>query len=702
LPEHFPRALQNGCGGRLDGVNMKPRSWWCPLLFALALAGCRSVAPEPQPAVPEGGLGLTLIDDGCAGKEWIGTPPASGEGPLWFAGISRRHAEEQDAWDEAEIHATNQFVRYTGVSVSIVAEHLKVSVATASEIRDPTLSEREVQRRLAKAFVSRVKVAERCIRRYGDLRPEGPRVAAYFSAVLVRVPASEYDAVLQRARDKRNALLGEAERAFNDARAAEQRALVVPALVGLQAARRALEEAQATHAPGPWPGGAPSETAIRGQEDGIVAAIALTPGAGARQRIEPGDTPAALALEASYRREGRSLPLPSFPVAFVRKDGMMRTRTDESGVALLHVPSITVTGRFTFWGGVDTSSMTGSRPDGVASPPPADGSPAQVAPHVLSALGAMRVPFEIEVAHKTPAEKAAELLTALGAKLERESYKVVIGNFVYEDAENTDTAGRFSSRFADLVETRVASGGRLQRIERGSLRGQTRSVGDPPSRSPSALARAAQADAVLYGKYYAEGESVVVKARLDDLDARLLAAAVVRIHRSVIPDEWTLTPPNYDRQKADVAALQSSGDFDLDLWIDKGNGAVYREGEKLYVNVRAGVDCYLKLVYLDAAGNAVVIFPNAFQRDTRIRGGRVVQIPDDRARFDFQIQPPFGAEALAAFASTEPFPADAGREVGNGMVLLTESISVIARRNRGMGVVGRRSEARVTLTTMQR
>ena len=155
-----------------------------------------------------------------------------------------------------------------------------------------------------------------------------------------------------------------------------------------------------------------------------------------------------------------------------------------------------------------------------------------------------------------------------------------------------------------------------------------------------------------------------------------------------------------------MGPVGKNNDFNLDLWIDKGNGGVYREGDKLYVNLKADRDCYVKLVYLTASGQKIVIFPNEFDKNTKIRGNRLYQIPNETAGFDFVIEPPFGAEMLIVFASTKPLPVDYGQNLGGGMVALNESLSVIAKMNRrGVTVKQRKvlfAEKRVNLTTMPR
>src|SRR5262249_52364182 len=67
-------------------------------------------------------------------------------------------------------------------------------------------------------------------------------------------------------------------------------------------------------------------------------------------------------------------------------------------------------------------------------------------------------------------------------------------------------------------------------------------------------------------------------------------------------------------------------------------------------------DAYLYLLYHQADGRCLLLFPNPARPDAQVPGRREVQVPapEDAARFRFRIGPPFGDETLQVLATTRP------------------------------------------------
>lgn len=80
----------------------------------------------------------------------------------------------------------------------------------------------------------------------------------------------------------------------------------------------------------------------------------------------------------------------------------------------------------------------------------------------------------------------------------------------------------------------------------------------------------------------------------------------------------------------------------------------YREGEKLSVRFQAEQDAHLYLLYHQADGSSVLLFPNESQRDNRIPAKTLVTIPPADNSFRFRVSAPFGTEVLQVIASTKP------------------------------------------------
>jgi len=89
----------------------------------------------------------------------------------------------------------------------------------------------------------------------------------------------------------------------------------------------------------------------------------------------------------------------------------------------------------------------------------------------------------------------------------------------------------------------------------------------------------------------------------------------------------------------------------LELWTDKGRNAVYFEGEKIVINVRVNRDAFVRVYYTDASKQTLRIFPNANNRQARVRRGAILTVSN------LQVTPPFGQESVSVLA-VDKLPGD--------------------------------------------
>jgi len=107
--------------------------------------------------------------------------------------------------------------------------------------------------------------------------------------------------------------------------------------------------------------------------------------------------------------------------------------------------------------------------------------------------------------------------------------------------------------------------------------------------------------------------------------------------------------------------------------------------------VQSGRAGYLYLVYLQADGSSVLLFPNAYQADNRIRAFEDMLVPGPRARFRLRVvDDPLGAEVLKAIVTSEPID-EADFEL---KVMKKETFASLSEsRARGLFVEGVRDQA---------
>ena len=124
----------------------------------------------------------------------------------------------------------------------------------------------------------------------------------------------------------------------------------------------------------------------------------------------------------------------------------------------------------------------------------------------------------------------------------------------------------------------------------------------------------------------------------------------------------------------------SKSELVVKLWTSRGDSGAYLEGEQLFVFMQANRDCFVRLVYYQVDGTEVQIFPNALHGNYWIRGGMVWSIPGVHDDFEFIVTPPFGAESITAFASTEAFPSSKGTVTEAGLKVLTQAMESTYKR----------------------
>ena len=92
-------------------------------------------------------------------------------------------------------------------------------------------------------------------------------------------------------------------------------------------------------------------------------------------------------------------------------------------------------------------------------------------------------------------------------------------------------------------------------------------------------------------------------------------------------------------------------------WVDREDNT-YALGENVRLFVQTNRDAYLTVLNVGASGNTTVLFPNAGQQDTLVRGGKAVEIPAAGSGVSIKVSgPAVGRELIKVVASSEPITA---------------------------------------------
>lgn len=93
----------------------------------------------------------------------------------------------------------------------------------------------------------------------------------------------------------------------------------------------------------------------------------------------------------------------------------------------------------------------------------------------------------------------------------------------------------------------------------------------------------------------------------------------------------------------------------IDIWVDRGDWAVYRPGDRIRVFFRVDRPCYVTILDYAPDGRVDVLFPNRWSGSNFVRPGRTYRLPESR-RYSLRIAGPGGVETLVACAHEVPWP----------------------------------------------
>ncbi len=116
------------------------------------------------------------------------------------------------------------------------------------------------------------------------------------------------------------------------------------------------------------------------------------------------------------------------------------------------------------------------------------------------------------------------------------------------------------------------------------------------------------------------------------------------------------TPRDYPSGEAFPAQkIVHAGRLDVDVWINKDEGGVYRPGESMLVYFRSSADSYMLVFNVDTDGYIHLVYPYGPEDPPYVDGGRTYQIPARSDPYDLVADGPPGIEYVVAVASPVPF-----------------------------------------------
>lgn len=92
----------------------------------------------------------------------------------------------------------------------------------------------------------------------------------------------------------------------------------------------------------------------------------------------------------------------------------------------------------------------------------------------------------------------------------------------------------------------------------------------------------------------------------------------------------------------------------VDVWLDRGDAAVYQPGQALGIRSHVSQDAYLLVYEIDSQGYVNLLYPIA-GRSGFVDGRKDLDIPPDDSQLDLVVQGPVGEGYVVAIASETPF-----------------------------------------------
>lgn len=166
------------------------------------------------------------------------------------------------------------------------------------------------------------------------------------------------------------------------------------------------------------------------------------------------------------------------------------------------------------------------------------------------------------------------------------------------------------------------------------------------------------AQTILRGKIYFNPGHPTITLQVELVDCsstKVMASSSIKVPVNEIP--VSIVPSELDASKKNLKEVKKSlatdkNDFHLDVKIENGKN-VFVEGESMRYQMKSELDCHVAILVHQVYGESVLLFPNDFKTDTRIKAGQIVNVPDNGDAFKFIVQAPFGADVIQVIACTD-------------------------------------------------
>jgi CRISPR/Cas system-associated exonuclease Cas4 (RecB family) len=293
-------------------------------------------------------------------------------------------------------------------------------------------------------------------------------------------------------------------------------------------------------------------------------------------------------------------------------------------------------------------------------------------------------------------DKIRDAVLNLNSKILDKSAKVMVAGVYYRDKIPSPMASYLREKIERGIEayTSLVLIG-VEQIKLASSKFESITYSRENLSTPEAFGSLIGANVVITGSCWDSDDEIDLILKAIDVQSKIVIATTdVKIPLSMLP-KIPIAPENYKPGFDDkILKEENKGkDLQVEVWVDRPDG-IYYDGDEIKIFVRATRDCYINLIYHDAKGNTILVFPNKENLNNKIEGNKVYKVPGE-----YVIKPPFGREILKVVASETPLPMPKGRVVGGLIVIDSIQDYLISTRSIGLKTVNY-AEDSIVLTTL--
>jgi len=198
------------------------------------------------------------------------------------------------------------------------------------------------------------------------------------------------------------------------------------------------------------------------------------------------------------------------------------------------------------------------------------------------------------------------------------------------------------------------------------------------------------ADSVLEGQYFVESNSVAVSLYLKMLDGRVVNSSSVDIDKSLIDFSLENRVQKKLVDLADTATEKKDRNAVKISSTRGGDFPVYYKGEKIKFHIQVAKPLYVYVYDINSKDGVSPLYESTSDH-RRLEPGRIYTIPSEEDEFDFEVEEPFGTDAVKIFASNVELPVPE----------LTQKVRSRSYEGNVRAIVRKRKQIQTQLSTME-